>query len=138
MLLIGDKNARVRESLEIKGFARARKGFIALLNELEFRAQSLAEPEAPGVPQISADRSLSINIGVLSHMNTKMILAALALSLSIAGCAKQEEAPAPEAAAPVEEAAPAEEAPAAEAAAEGEEAAAPAEGEAAPAEAPQQ
>jgi len=32
-----------------------------------------------------------LTIGVLAHMNTKMILAALALSLSLAGCAKKEE-----------------------------------------------
>lgn len=32
-----------------------------------------------------------LTIGVLGHMNTKMILAALALSLSLAGCAKKEE-----------------------------------------------
>ena len=40
-------------------------------------------------------------------MNTKMILAAIALSLSLAACAKKEEAAAPEAA-PAETAAPAE------------------------------
>jgi uncharacterized membrane protein len=32
-----------------------------------------------------------LTIGVLGHMNTKMILAALALTLSLAGCAKKEE-----------------------------------------------
>jgi hypothetical protein len=47
---VGDKNARERESLEIKGFARGRKGFITQLNELEFRAQSFAERTAPHVP----------------------------------------------------------------------------------------
>jgi hypothetical protein len=39
---------------------------------------------------------LSVNlhhIGVIVHMNTKMILAALALSLSLAACAKKDEAP---------------------------------------------
>ncbi len=51
--------------------------------------------------------------GVLDHMNTKMILAAIALSLSLAACAKKEEA-----AAPAADAAPAAEAPAAEAPAE--------------------
>ena len=61
---------------------------------------------------------LSINlhhIGVIVHMNIKMILAALALSLSLAACAKQEapaevaqEAP-PVAEAPADEAAPADE-----------------------------
>jgi hypothetical protein len=63
---------------------------------------------------------LTINyhhIGVIDHMNTKMILAALALSLSLAACAKKE---APMEAAPSEapaaEAAPTE-APAADAAA---------------------
>jgi hypothetical protein len=53
------------------------------------------------------------HIGVIVHMNTKMILAALALSLSLAACAKKEEAP-PAAEAPAAEA-PAAEAPAAEA-----------------------
>jgi hypothetical protein len=37
------------------------------------------------------DLSSQLTIGVLAHMNTKMILAALALSLSLAGCAKKEE-----------------------------------------------
>ena len=32
-----------------------------------------------------------LTIGVLAHMNTKIILAALALSLTLAGCAKKEE-----------------------------------------------
>ena len=36
------------------------------------------------------------------HMNTKMILAAVALSLSLAACAKKEEAPPADAAAPME------------------------------------
>jgi hypothetical protein len=67
-------------------------------------------------------------------MNTKMILAAIALSLSLAACAKKEEAAAPEAA-PAETAAPAE-APAADTAAPAETApadtAAPADGSATP------
>ena len=79
-----------------------------------------------------------ITTGVIDHMNTKMILAAIALSLSLAACAKKEEAPAAEAPAAEVAPAPAEAAPAADAApAE----AAPAEAapaEAAPAEAPKQ
>lgn len=59
---------------------------------------------------------LQLTIGMSGHMNTKLILAALALSLSLAGCAKKEEpAEAPAEAAPAEaapEAAPAEAAPA--------------------------
>jgi hypothetical protein len=71
-------------------------------------------------------RCCSINlhhIGVIVHMNIKMILAALALSLSLAACAKKEEAPADVAAPAATEEAPA----AAEAPAD---AAVPAEGEA--------
>src|SRR5262245_8171663 len=49
---------------------------------------------------------------VIIHMNTKMILAAVALSLSLAACAKKEEAPPADTAA-----APAETAPAPDAAA---------------------
>lgn len=71
------------------------------------------------------------HIGVIVHMNTKMILAALALSLSLAACAKKEEAPTAEA--PAAEM-PAADAPAAEPAADAAgDAAAPA--EAAPADA---
>jgi hypothetical protein len=51
---------------------------------------------------------------VIIHMNTKMILAAVALSLSLAACAKKEEA-----APPADTAAPAETAPAPDAAATG-------------------
>jgi hypothetical protein len=50
---------------------------------------------------------------VIIHMNTKMILAAVALSLSLAACAKKEEAAPP----PADTAAPAETAPAPDAAA---------------------
>ena len=53
------------------------------------------------------------HIRVIILMNTKMILAAIALSLSLAACAKKEEA------APAEAAAPAAEAPAPDAAASG-------------------
>ena len=61
------------------------------------------------LPNVVASINLH-HIGVIVHMNTKMILAALALSLSLAACAKKEEA-----AAPAAEPAPAAEAPAAEA-----------------------
>jgi hypothetical protein len=54
------------------------------------------------------------HIGVIVHMNTKMILAALALSLSLAACAKKEEA-APAEAPAATEPAPMSEAPATEA-----------------------
>jgi hypothetical protein len=75
------------------------------------------------------------SIGVIDHMNTKMILAALALSLSLVGCAKKEEAaPAPEAAPAASEAAPAatDAAPAATETAPAPDAAAPAEENATP------
>lgn len=66
------------------------------------------------------------HIGVIVHMNTKMILAALALSLSLAACAKKEEAAAPaEAPAATEPAPAAEPAPADPAAAPADPAAAP-------------
>jgi len=47
------------------------------------------------------------HIRVIILMNTKMILAAIALSLSLAACAKKEEAAAPAEAPPAAEAAPA-------------------------------
>jgi hypothetical protein len=40
----------------------------------------------PSVSTVSHSR----HIGVINHMNTKMILAAIALSLTLAACAKQE------------------------------------------------
>jgi hypothetical protein len=40
---------------------------------------------------VSVPRCHSRHIGVINHMNTKMILAAIALSLSLAACAKKEE-----------------------------------------------
>lgn len=43
--------------------------------------------------RIAAIDRLQLNIGVIADMNTKMILAALAVSLSLAACAKQEQAP---------------------------------------------
>lgn len=75
----------------------------------------LARAAAVGWPVLpNAVAFLNLHhIGVFVHMNTKMILAALALSLSLAACAKKEEA-APAAEAPAAEA-PAAEAPAAEA-----------------------
>jgi hypothetical protein len=43
-------------------------------------------PMLPSVSTVSHSR----HIGVINHMNTKMILAAIALSLTLAACAKQE------------------------------------------------
>jgi hypothetical protein len=84
------------------------------------------------VPSCCYCRQRTSIIGVIDHMNTKMILAALALSLSLFGCAKKE--PAPEAAPAASEAAPAatDAAPAATETAPAPDAAAPAEENATP------
>jgi predicted lipid-binding transport protein (Tim44 family) len=78
----------------------------------------------------------SIIWGIFS-MKIKLVLGAFAVALALSGCAKKEEAPAPEAAAPAAAPAPEAAAPAADAAAPAADAAAPAAGEAAtPAPAP--
>jgi cytochrome c oxidase assembly factor CtaG len=41
---------------------------------------------------VSSPSQLTSHIGVIDHMNTKMILAAIALSLTLAACAKKDEA----------------------------------------------
>jgi hypothetical protein len=62
-------------------------------------------PSSPEVAVVSINSQSRITTGVIDHMNTKMILAALAVSLSLAACAKKE-APA-ETPPPAAEAAPA-------------------------------
>jgi hypothetical protein len=76
------------------------------------------------------------HIRVIILMNTKMILAAIALSLSLAACAKKEEAAAPADAAAPAEAAPAPDAAAGDAAGQAGDAAAQAPAETPPADQP--
>src|SRR5262245_57271055 len=91
------------ETLEFPGSKRCS-------NTLEFCAAS----NAGTVSQVARYCPSSSVTRVIIHMNTKMILAALALSLSLTACQKKtEEAP------PADAAAPAETAPAPDAAASG-------------------
>jgi hypothetical protein len=96
----------VRETLEFPGSNH-------FSNTLESGAASNAGTVelSPKLPSLSTFHQSQQ--GVI-HMNTKMILAAVALSLSLAACAKKEEA-----APPADTAAPAETAPAPDAAATG-------------------
>jgi hypothetical protein len=62
-------------------------GFKHAVKSLESGAQRLERSFSDCIGCFSSQ----LTLGVLAHMNTKMILAALALSLSLAGCAKKEE-----------------------------------------------
>jgi hypothetical protein len=104
-------------------------------NTLESRAQSHREFASGGLLLLYEFESYPTQLlGSKDHMNTKMILAALALSLSLAACAKKEEAPAAETPPAAEAPAAAETTPPADAAAPAD--AAPAGDAAAPAETP--
>jgi hypothetical protein len=95
----------LHETLEFPGSNRC-------ANPLEFCAASSAGARLLSPNLLSLSTFIS-HIRVIVTMNTKMILAAIALSLSLAACAKKEEA------APADAAAPAETAPAPDAAATG-------------------
>jgi uncharacterized protein YjbJ (UPF0337 family) len=73
----------LHETLEFPGSNRVAKS-------LEFRAgQATRERELS--PNLSSLSTFISHTRVIIHMNTKMILAAVALSLSLAACAKKEE-----------------------------------------------
>jgi hypothetical protein len=119
----------VYETLEFPGSNRC-------ANPLEFCAASSAGARLLSPNLLSLSTFIS-HIRVIVTMNTKMILAAIALSLSLAACAKKEEAAAPAEAPPAAEApAPDAGAAASDAAGAASDAAAPAADAAAPAEQP--
>jgi hypothetical protein len=118
----------LHETLEFPGSNRC-------ANPLEFCAASSAGARLLSPNLLSLSTFIS-HIRVIVTMNTKMILAAIALSLSLAACAKKEEAAAPAEAPAAEAPAPDAGAAASDAAGAASDAAAPAADAAAPAEQP--